>query len=88
MSIHPGSFHPLDTESIAAMCEGKGAFASAKQAHKVAKRRKWACDVYRCQSCGHFHLGTPSARATKGHPLNGNRRGVAITNSGKKRSLK
>lgn len=66
MSIHPGPFHPLNAESFAAMCEGKAPFASPKQAHKVAKRRRHTCDVYHCPHCGFFHLGTPMTVRGKG----------------------
>lgn len=69
MSIHPGPFHPLRAEDMAAMCEGKQPFTSAKTAHRVAKRRKHVCEVYRCRFCGMYHLGTPIARDRKGVDL-------------------
>lgn len=54
---------PLRPEDIAAMCEGKEQFTSAKLAHKAAKRRKGVPrEVYRCRCCNCWHIGSPMAK--------------------------
>lgn len=45
-------------------CEGKAAFSSPALAHKAAGRRVGR-QVYRCEFCGAFHVGTAPGRSLK-----------------------
>ena len=45
-----------------AYCEGKQSFETPGLAHQIQRRRQKKgkiADVYRCPSCGHFHIGSP-----------------------------
>lgn len=52
-----------------AACVGKVAFETASLAQRVARRRARSKaqakgKVYRCQHCGKWHLGRPSAKVS------------------------
>jgi len=38
-------------------CSGKHPFESAIQAQEVANRSEYAMQIYRCATCGRFHIG-------------------------------
>ncbi|WP_313349363.1 hypothetical protein [Paracoccus sp. (in: a-proteobacteria)] len=61
--LNRDALRPMD---IAAMCEGKEAFASPKLAHIAAKRRKGGPrEVYHCRACNQWHVGTPMPKRPK-----------------------
>lgn len=77
----------ISAEGVAAMCEGKDAFDSAILANSVAKRRRYACDVYRCPACHRWHIGSPLKRKSmKANPVPRarprNRNGVRMAQRG------
>lgn len=43
-------------------CAGKFAYDSARLAHQIVKRRRRNESVYRCEFCGHWHVGNQLAR--------------------------
>lgn len=52
----------MTAEAVAAMCEGKQAFATYDDAEKIALRRRARrkgpimVEPYKCRHCGKFHL--------------------------------
>ena len=56
--------HDKDDGYRLASCEGKVAFASARQAARDAKRRSGRI-IYRCKFCPYFHTGTPDPKPKK-----------------------
>lgn len=51
-----------------AACVGKEALTSPTLAHSVNKRRRKSGKigtVYRCDNCGHWHIGTPMKAMAK-----------------------
>jgi len=51
-------------------CAGKVKFDSPALAHKVARRNGADRAVYRCQECGHYHLGSTPATGNRDNFLN------------------
>ena len=65
-STDPIKSVPKRPEDVAAMCEGKIAFASPQIAHQAAKRRRgYALEAYHCPASGQFHLGGPLPKRPK-----------------------
>lgn len=55
----------IPTIGVAYWCAGKAPFASAHLAMEVAGRsmEKGPRHIYRCRTCGHFHVGTDRRNA-------------------------
>jgi hypothetical protein len=51
----------LRDEDKAAICDGKEAFERRSHAVAAARRRKGR-EVYRCQNCRKWHVGTKAAK--------------------------